>query len=537
MKKVWLGMLLLAVPLTAYFGFTRDQNLFSDKPESDHSKYGGTLVVGITGDIDSLNPLFTESASGQEITHLLLLGLADLNENSEFVPELATSWESSNDYRKLTYHLRKDAVWSDGVPITAEDVKFTYDLLMDSTVASPRQYVAEYIDRVVVEDPHTVSFEFTEAYPDQMFDTAGEILPKHILEGADRKALRSHDFGRQPVSSGPFVLNKWVSQQYIELAANDRYFGGRPRLDRVIFKIVPDNTSLLLQLQTGEVDMMIGVPPAEVERLRQNNPNIEIYPVSGRVYYYIGYNEASPLFASAAIRRALTLAIDRRQIIQALLYGYGEPCLGPIPPMIDWAYNDQIAELPYDPQRARSILRQHGWRDSDGDGLLDKNGRPFSFTLKTNSGNQLKSDVGVIIQDHLKRVGIKVDLQVVEWTTLLEETRLRKFDAYIGGWSTSFNVDPTPIFHSSAVDLFNNIGYANPRVDQLIERGRSEMDRTKAAPIWKELQHEIYNDQPYTFLFWIDRIVAADKRFKNVTPIPLSALYNLENWYVDSSAD
>ena len=270
----------------------------------------GTIIIGIKGDVDSFNPLFGESVSAQEITHMMLLGLADLNDKSEFAPEIASSWKQSEDYLKLTYYLRKDALWEDGIPITANDVKFTFDLLMDTTVASPRQSYTEFIKKVTVVDSYTVTFEFTEAYPAQIFDTAGEILPRHILEKADRKTLNTNDFGRHPLASGPFKLNKWVSQQYIELVPNENYFGDQPLLKKVIFKVVPDNTNLLMQLESGEIDMMAGIPPSEVERIKNKNKNIEVYQVSGRLYYYIGYNNKNELFKNADVRRALTMAVE-----------------------------------------------------------------------------------------------------------------------------------------------------------------------------------------------------------------------------------
>lgn len=512
---------------------------FSCRPTSDQAAvtataqpaYGGKLVVGIPRDIDTFNPLFSESVFAQEINHLMLLGLADLNEKSEFVPELAESWESGDERRSLIYHLRRGARWSDGQPVSAYDVKFSYDLLMDTLVASPHRDVAEYVRQVVVVDSYTVRFEFTQPYPYEVFDTAGEILPRHILENADRKSLRSHPFGRMPLASGPFMLKKWDNQQYVELVPNPNYFGGRPFLDRVIFKIIPNQANLLTQLRTGEIDMVIGVSPEDVQPLREANPNVRIHPVSGRVYYYTSYNQANPMFSEVKVRQALTMAVDRQRIIDALLFGYGRPCVGCIPPMLDWAYNDQIQPFPYDPVSARQLLAECGWTDHDGDGWLDKDGRKFDFVLKTDAANQLKSDVAIIIQEQLRKIGISVQIQPVEWTTLLEELRARNFDAYIGGWSASLYVDPTPIFHSSATDIFNYNHYSNPEVDRLIEQGREEIDPQKAAPIWKEMQELVYRDQPYTFLFWIDRIVAINDRFENVTPVPLSSLYGLENWY------
>ena len=534
MKKNWYFgiaiILLLVIIFLIIFNQIPDNN---NSAKNENPQYGGTFVIGISGDVESLNPLFAESAKAQEINHLILLGLADLDENSNFTPELAESWDYSDDKMKLTYRLRKNVRWSDGMPFSAEDVKFTYDLLMNNDVASPRQGVTEFIREVIVEDSHTVSFLFTEAYPSQLFDTAGEIVPKHIFENSNPKSLRTHGFGKNPIASGPFKLNKWESQQYLELVPNEQYFGGRPFLNRVIFKIVPDKTNQLMQLQSGEIDMMVGVPPAEVENLVKENPNLNIHHVDGRVYYYIAYNQKNEIFKSAAVRTALTMATDRRKIIDALLFGYGRPCLGPLPPMLKWAYNDAVDEIPYDPDKSKYLLHNEGWADTDGDGWLDKNGKIFEFSLKTSTGNQIKSDVCVVVQDQLGKIGVKVNIEKVEFTSLISQLQSKDFDACVNGWSTSYYIDPTPIFHSTATDLFNFISYKNTDVDRLIEKGRSELDPKKAAIIWKEFQDKIYKDQPYTFLFWIDKAIAVNKKINNAMPIALSSVYNLEKWYID----
>ncbi len=536
MKKFWLISLFLAS--VVWFAVTLTNNRDTDgKPQANvpNAKYGGTLVVGLSDDVDSFNPLFNETASAQEITHLLLIGLADLNEHSEFVPALASSWEFSTDNLSLTYQMRPDAQWSDGVAVTAEDVKFTFDSMMDPQVATPRQGATEYLESVEAIDLHTVVFRFSQAYPDQMFDTAVEILPKHILDGVAPSALRAHDFGTNPISSGPFKLKKWVHQQYIELEPNDLYFGGRPYLERLLFKVVPDKSSLLMQLMNGEVDMMLNIPPDEAKRITQENPEINLYPVAGRLYYYMGYNTKHPLFDNAEVRRALTMAIDRQSIIKALLYGFGESCLGPVSPMVTWAYNQEIDEVDFDPEESTELLHTHGWRDLDKDGWLEKDGQQFEFTLKTNWGNDLRSDVAVIIQEQLKKVGVKVEIETMERSAMITELRADNFEAYMGGWNTSINVDLTPLFHSSATDMFNLVKYSNPAVDSLIEQGREELNREKAGDIWQEAQRLIYEDQPYTFLFWKARIVGVRRDFKQVTPIPLSTLYGIEKWYRDGT--
>lgn len=535
MKKLVFTLLVIVLFATLYFIFlTNYFNEPASESNGDVPQTGGTMVIGITGDVDSFNPLFGEDVNAQEISHLLLLGLADLNDKSDFEPELAESWQSSEDYLKLTFNLRKNLYWSDGIPITAEDVKFTWDLLKNPELASPRQGYVEYVKNVSILDSHTVVFEFTEAYPAQIFDVAGEILPKHIFKDVKAKDIRNHEFSRMPLSSGPFKLNKWVSQQYIELVPNEKYFGEKPLLDKVIFKIVPDATNLLLQLESGKIDMMTGIPPAEVERLKEKNQDIEMHQVSGRVYYYIGYNALNSLFENTNIRTSLTMAIDRDKIIESLLYGFGNKCLGPLPPIVEWAYNEEVQEISYDPGAATKILGNQGWKDSDNDGWIDKNGKNFEFTLTTPSGNQIKADLAVIVQAQLKQIGIKVNIKTLEWNTFLDQLQKKDFDACVGALSSSFYIDPTPVFHSTATNLFNSISYANPKVDELIEEGRVEMDRHKAAKIWKKFQQEVYNDQPFTFLFWRNKVAGVNKKFKNVTPIALSSVYNIEKWYKNS---
>lgn len=515
--------------------------IYCDKNDDDatldkmkNGRYGGSITIGVSNDVETLNPIFSESALSQEIAHLMLLGLADLDKNSEFKPELAESWQSSEDYLKLTYYLHKDLKWSDSNPISAYDVKFTYDLLMDTLVASPRQSACDFIKSVTIVDSYTVTFEFTEAYPTQIFDTAGEILPKHILENVDRKEIKNHEFGRMPVASGPYKLKKWISQQYLELVPNENFYGKRAYLEQVVFKIVPDKTNLMMQLKSGEIDMVSDLPVAEIESVKDNKSGLNIYQVDGRVYYYIGYNEKNTLFSDKAVRRALTMAIDRNKIIEALLYGYGRPCLGPLAPMVKWAFNDKVEAIEFNPENATKELQKAGWKDSNNDGVLDKNGKKFEFTLSSATGNQLKADVAVIVQEQLSKIGIKVNIDMLEWTTFIEQIQGKNFDACVNGWSTPYYVDPTPVFHSGSTEMFNFVSYANPKVDELIEKGRVEMNQKVAAGIWKEFHQILYEDQPYTFLFWIDNAVAVKTRFKNVTPLALSSVYDLENWYIDT---
>ncbi|GAB4333132.1 MAG: peptide-binding protein [Calditrichia bacterium] len=522
------GILLLIILTVFFFGCAEKEN--SGGGQASKPTKGGTIIIGVTGDIDTFNPLFSRSALGLEVLHLTLLGLADLDEHGNFVPELAEKWEVSQDNLELTYYLRKNMKWSDGVPISAYDVEFTYQILMNPELGSPRSSFVELIKEVAVMDSFTVKFIFKEAYPAEMFDTAGEIVPKHIFESVPIEEIKTHSFNKEPLASGPYLVKRWDAGQYIEMVPNPYYYGEAPNLSRVVFKIVPNPSALLRQFESGEVDMVLDIPPDKADKLR-NKKELVLFDVPGRVYYYIGYNHENQLFKEPAVRKALTLAVDRDKIINALLYGFGKPCVSSFLPQLTWAYNDSLQPLPYDPSEALNILRENGWSDTNGDGYLDRSGKTFQFTLKTNSDNQLRVDIAQVVQQQFKQIGIKVDISLLEWSAFMNDISSGEFDAYLGGLSSSLYIDPTPLYHSSAVDMFNYVHYANPLVDKLIESGRMEMNREKAGRIWKKLQRKIYEDQPYTYLFWIDNVVGVSNKFGNVTPVMLSRLYELEKWY------
>lgn len=499
---------------------------------AEDDQYGGTLVVGISGDIDGLNPVVATSVGASNVMGQIYMSLATMNENMEFEPDLAESWEFSRDHLELTYHLREDVVWADRAPVTARDVRLGYELYTDPLVASPRIGSFDFIEDMMVVDDYTVKFVFNKVYPDQVFDSAIEVFPYHVLGEADRAQIRTIDFNRDPLGCGPFKLKRWISQQLVELVPNELYCEGRPYLERVIFRIIPDQTSLLTQLETGEIDLMEQIPPRDVGRIKRGNPDVKIYTTSGRSYNYIGWNNRNPLFESPKVRKALTMAMDIDDIINSLLYGYGKRCYGPIPPILKWAFNDSIVPLPHDPEAAKRMLAEEGWADHDQDGWLDKDGRTFQFTLKTNLGNREREDAVVMIQSDLEQIGIKVIPKITEWTVFLDQVHQHDFEAYLSGWRARMSVDPTSVWHSKSTDELNYVCYANSEVDRLIELGRETMSRDEARPIWHRFQELVYEDQPYTFLYWRDQVIGIHKRFRGCNPIPLSIYYHLEDWWV-----
>jgi peptide/nickel transport system substrate-binding protein len=302
----------------------------------------------------------------------------------------------------------------------------------------------------------------------------------------------------------------------------------------VIFKIIPDQVTLLTQLRNGEIDCMESLPYAEVEKLRTDNPELQIFNYQTRAYIFIGWNGARPLFRSREVRRALTMAIDRRLIIDNLTYGFAEECTGPFVPLI-WAYDPGIEPLPYDPGRAREILAREGFADTDGDGWLDRDGEAFEFELLTNYGNQVRADIQAMVQEMLRRVGIKVNTVTLEWLVYLDRLKSSDFDAVVHAWRVATKADLAPVWSCGARGEggYNHFGYCNPEVDSLNALAAGMLDFEKAKPLFYRVQEIIYEDQPYTFLYVPHALAALNGRFKNVHPDPIGMYHFLCEWWIE----
>ena len=493
---------------------------------------GDTLVVGLIGDVDSLNALTSTTRGAQDILGLLFLALTRTNPDFSHGPLLAQSWEFSNNHLELTFQLRDDVFWHDGVKTTAHDVKFSFEKQRDPNIGWSAIKWKQYIKECVVIDDYTVKFIFERVYPYQMMDAVvGVILPKHLLEKVPDQEMVSTEFNRNPIGNGPYLFKEWKAQQYVEIVANDNYFAGRPPLDRIIFKVIPDQENLVLQLKSGQIDFMERVPPRFFQEVsRQEDLVAHLYP--GRRYTYIGWNLRNSLFASRKVRQALTMAVNRQEIIDSLLLEFGEIPKGPILPII-WAHNPNLPDFPYDPEKARQYLAEEGWSDSDGDGWLDKEGKRFSFTLKTNKGNQIREDILVLVQDMLKQVGIEVKPNILEWTVFIGDLNQKNFEAAVAGWSVGLKMDMTTIWHSNSIsDKFNFVSYSNPEFDRLNDTAIFEMDQEKAQQMWWRAQEMIAEDQPYTFLSSPQQISFLHKRFQNVQLETVGWSYNVEQWWV-----
>lgn len=495
-----------------------------------------TVIIGVLSDPATLNPLVATTTEERDIIERIFLKLLDEEDDFlNFRPRLAKSWKFSEDGLSIQFELRNDVKWADGTPCTAHDVRFTWQLQTDTTIAWPSQNLKDRISNVEVIDDHTVRFHFTQRYPYQLMDANdGAIVPKHLLEQVPRDQFAVHPFGRRPVGNGPFKLKEWVSSQYIELVPNpDYYEEGKPHLERVVFRIVPDELSLLTQLKAGEIDCLEAIPPDAVAELNKNYKDIQIYKYPSRGLTYIAWNLRDPLFEDREVRRALTMAIDRKAIIETLMNGMAIECKSPMSPLI-WAYDATIEPLPFDPEEAKQMLRGRGWSDTDADGILDKNGKPFEFEMITNHSNQLRVDIMTMAEAYLKRIGVKVNVRPLDWNHFIDKVKVSDFSSCVLGWGLGTKADLSEQWHSRASRPggYNRVYYNKAEVDSLIDLARNSMDPETARDLWYRCQSIIYEDQPFTFIAIPYEVNGLRSKFRGVRASPISFFINLRDWYI-----
>lgn len=531
----------LAIALLA--GCGRDETDAPQVPTAQGPRRGGTVVTGWGAEPSGVNEYITPSTNAtNEVLFLIFRHL--LEEQPDFftgppslTPQLATSYEWSDDHKTLTFHLRKDAVWSDGVPLTAEDVRWSWQAQMDPDVAWDSAYMKAEITDVEAVDPHTVRFHFRRAYAKQILDAnEGVILPRHVWSKLPFSKWReSADWFKQNlVTAGPFKIHSWTPQQELVLARNDRYYEkDRPYLDRVVMRFLPDPSTQMTQLLNGELDFVFQIAPSDAQRILAA-PHLQLVPFWSNLSVVVTWNLTDPLFSDPEVRRALTLALDRQAIVETILGRYGRVGSSPIVSDV-WAHDRSIKPLPYDPAEARRILAAKGWRDSNGDGILDRNGKPFAFEISTNTNNQQRADSLVMIQDQLKKVGIQATPRILEFNTLTAQTNSGDFQAAVVGFVMDTSLDLTGNYQSRAIppNGSNSMRYANPEVDRLMDEVAAAPDLRAVLTQIHALERIIVRDQPVTFLWESQRLAVVSKRTHDANPNQLRGFFNLKDWWVE----
>lgn len=501
--------------------------------------YGDTFIQASIGDIGGLIPNLASDASSHEVGGLIYDGLVKYDKDLNIVGAMAESWAFSQDCRELTFKLRHDVKWHDGHPFTAADVVFTYQTMINPKTPAPFKEGYLLVKEAEAPDPYTVRVTYAQPYARALDTWSGYVLPKHLLEPyvASGK-LRESPQNRHPVGTGPYRFQEWRTGEKVVLVANPDYYEGRPYLGRVVYRVIPSQATIFLELKAKGVDYVRTLTAFQYARQTD-------YPAFRKAYHkfrypssyytFLGFNLKDPRFADRRVRRALAHAIDKQELIEAVLLGLGREANGPIRPGT-WAFTDDVERYPFDPTRAKALLAEAGWKDRDGDGIVEgATGKPFSFTILTNQGNDERKKLAEIIQQRLREVGVKVEIQVIEWAAFIKEyVKPRRFDAVILGLGTGVDPDQYVVWHSSQTgpDQMNRTGYANPEVDRLLEAGRTSCHQAERLRYYRRIQEILAEDLPMLFLYFKDELPVVASRVHGIAVAPAGISYNFTQWYV-----
>lgn len=496
--------------------------------------------VALTAPVGSLVQHFARSAGDVAVSEPLSQYLIDASFTGgamAYHPGLARSWTLSEDALELELALRDDNTWHDGRPVSAQDVVFTFERMAEAEMGSRLAGVTTLLadGGVTAPDDSTVRFRFEQ--PVRLDAALGHLagvvlLPRHLLSELPAAELRSHAFMRAPVLNGCWKLDSWEPGTQLTLAARPWGNGEdrcSPELDRVVFRVVPEYAARMVELEAGRLDIVPDIRVQDLPSLRAEHPELAFERRGPRSLSYVGWNTRAsdgsgphPLLSDPAVRRALAKAVDVDSIMGDL---FGDPSSGEVyaqravgitTPALAGMEGENITPLPYEPDAARQALAALGFADSDHDGVLDRDGQPFEIELLVQASASSRAQAGIHIQADLAKVGVKVDLTTLERMAWIERAQQGEFDALLGGWSASLYIDPSATWRSGPQGHYNWTGYANPEVDALIDQGLAAPSAALALEHWRAMQAEVYEDQPYLFLYWADEVVAVSRRLEGV---------------------
>lgn len=509
----------------------------------------GTVVVVSGAEPTTLLPPLTQFDVEIAIADLLFLKLADVGDElntvdpATFVPSLARQWEFQ-DPLTLRFTLDPSARWHDGRPITGQDVEFTFDVYRDTLINALARQRLDRIASVTAVDSHTVVFRFSTPYPEQFYDAVYHmrVLPRHALAAIPRSSLSLDPRSRNPVGSGPFRLSRWVTGEVMDFEADSAFFLGRPGPRRIVWRFTADPATSVTQLLAGEADFLNAMRSDDVPRVRADDA-LRVILVPSLAYAYIAFNfrdpaypaRPHPLFGSREVRRALSMAVDRKAIVRAVRGEYGFVPEGPVTKPL-WIWDDRLAALPYDPAQARRILDEQGWGDTNGDGLVERDGRPFRFELIVPSTSNDRQRSAVIVQDQLRRIGVDMMVTFLDVPTWIDRAQSGHADAYYGARTQ----DPSPAsieeaWSSRGIGEANWGRYANEEVDRLLAEALESFDVEHARATWHEAMARINADAPAIWVYSPIAAAGVHRRLEGVSIRPDQWGATIWRWRVSPS--
>ncbi|OQW69531.1 MAG: peptide-binding protein [Proteobacteria bacterium ST_bin12] len=514
------------------------------KPNQDTTDYtktfpiesGGTLVDATIGEPSGLIYMVAGESAAAAISGNIFNKLLKYDKNLDLEGELAESWVISPDQKTITFKLKPNLKWADDKPLTSEDVLFTWKLVTDENTRSP--YASDYqlVKKAEAPDPKTFSVTYDNAYAPALDSWSGlQVLPKHLLEKQD---IHTTAFARNPVGSHYYKLDSWAHGENLKLSRNPNSVLGPANIDKLVTRIIPDNSAQFLELMADNIDSM-GLDPIKYSRIVPARPELQkklaLYKELGNSYTYLGFNLKHKPFDDIRVRKAINYAIDKQEIIDGVYLGLGINIASPYKPGTRWS-NPELKPYPYDVAKAKALLKEAGFEDLDGDGIVERDGKPFAFEIITNQ-NKEREKSAVLIQRRLKDVGIDVKIRAIEWASFISRfIKTGDFDVVVLGWGLGLDPDQFSIWHSSQNQpgQFNFINYNNPQIDTLLEQGRLELNPEKRMKIYHEFAKILLEDSPIVYLSAGYGLTAIHKRVKGIdTPAPPAGIgYNSHEWYI-----
>jgi len=522
--------------LSLVVGCNNSQNLDNtnyDDPIPPES--GGVLTNAMIGEPNNLIAMIAGDSASSAIAGQIFNALLKYDQNLGFEGDLADSWTISDDYKKITFNLKQDIKWADDKPFTCEDVLFTWKKVTDPDTRTPYGSDYQLVSSASCANNHIFIAEYDEPYAPALETWASlHILPKHLLKNEN---INDTYFSLNPTGTNFYALDEWTTGQQVKLKTNPNSVHGRPLLEKKITRIIPDLSSQFMELIAGNIDLM-NINPIQYSRVfpsrSELNDKINLYKEMGNGYTYLGFNLKKKPFDDLNIRKAISYAINKEEIINGVLLGLGEEITSPYKPGTYWE-NRSINKISFDVSKSRELLEKSGYQ-LNANNIYEKDGKPLAFEILTNQNKQ-REMTAVLIQRRLQDIGIDVSIRVIEWASFVNRfIKTGEFEAVVLGWSLSLDPDQYSIWHSSqdGPGQFNFIGYNNPRVDTLLENGRKELKNEKRKQIYDEFSKIIYDEQPIIYLYAGYGLTAIHKKIKGVKKItpPAGVFHNDYEWYI-----
>ena len=506
--------------------------------ETASSKKGAGLSYGEYGRPTTLDPITSNDMISMRITELLFNGLVGINNKQQVVPELAESWEQSSDGLQYTFHLRKDVKWhpksgQEAQPFTADDVVFTYNIMMHPRTVTPLKVRYEFVSEVKKLDQNTVRFTLKRPIMNALPKFTFKIIPEF---GPANAAFLGRDdpFVQNPIGTGPYRYKETTANGEIVLEANPDYFKGRPKIPRFIAKPFADQNIMNQALMYGSIDMSVLVNPRNVPEI-QGDKRLRLQSYSALSYQFFGYNTRNPLLADKRVRKAFTLAINRNEMLNSFFNNQGTVISGPFAPG-SWAYNLDVKPLPYDIAEAEKLLAQAGFKKG-GDGILIKDGKRLVLNLKVPIAQESESVKRVVLafKNYLRRVGAEINVEFLEWQSWKDAVfATHDFDIMFASWVFDDSADISSLFHSGEIGAWRNNfgGYSNPEVDSLLVEAKNTLDHEKRRTIYRKLHERLADESPYTYLWTLTNYAAYDRKVRAVQIHPYKFFSYADSWFI-----